>query len=82
MINVLANVQGRDLGGVYSEVQELLGEIAPKLKPGNTHQIAGQAESMHRRTARWPAGSFSQSILVYLVMVVNFQSWIMPAASP
>jgi multidrug efflux pump subunit AcrB len=81
MINVLVNVQGRDLGSVYDEVQAILADIAPKLKPGNTVSVAGQAEAMQSAYRELAGGMIFAVILVYLIMVVNFQSWIMPAAA-
>jgi len=76
---VLANVEGRDLGGVYSDIAALVDELAPRLKPGNRIAFAGQAQSMEQAYAEMLGGLLMASIFVYLVMVVNFQSWIMPA---
>jgi multidrug efflux pump subunit AcrB len=75
---VLANVEGRDLGGVYSDVAALVEQLRPRLKPGNRIEFAGQAQSMEQAYAEMLGGLVMASIFVYLVMVVNFQSWIMP----
>lgn len=75
---VLANVEGRDLGGVYGDVAALAEQLAPRLKPGNRIAFAGQAQSMEQAYAEMLGGLLMASIFVYLVMVVNFQSWIMP----
>ncbi|MBI1648655.1 efflux RND transporter permease subunit [Hyphomicrobium sulfonivorans] len=78
-ITILANVEGRDLGGVYGDVAALVDEARARLKPGNRIVIAGQAQSMQQAYAEMLGGLLMASIFVYLVMVVNFQSWIMPA---
>lgn len=75
---ILANVQGRDLGSVYREVAAAVDSLRPRLKPGNRFEFAGQAQSMDTAYAEMLGGLLIASIFVYLVMVVNFQSWIMP----
>jgi len=75
---LLANVEGRDLGGVYRDILSLVNELRPRLKPGNRIEFAGQAQSMDQAYAEMLGGLALASIFVYLVMVVNFQSWIMP----
>lgn len=75
---LLSNVEGRDLGGVYRDVANLVAEMRPRLKPGNRIDIAGQAQSMEQAYAEMLGGLAMAAIFVYLVMVVNFQSWIMP----
>lgn len=75
---ILANVQDRDLGSVYREVVAAIEALKPRLKPGNRFDIAGQAQSMDTAYAEMLGGLLMASIFVYLVMVVNFQSWIMP----
>jgi multidrug efflux pump subunit AcrB len=76
--DVYANVQGRDLGGVASEINELLNEYRAKLPPGNSIAIRGQVESMESAFARLGLGLVFAAVLVYLLMVVNFQSWLDP----
>lgn len=76
---ILANVQDRDLGGVYGDVVAAVDELRPRLKPGNRIDLAGQAQSMEAAYAEMIGGLMLASVFVYLVMVVNFQSWIMPA---
>ncbi len=75
---VLANVADRDLGGVFSEVATLLEAAKAKLKPGNRIEVAGQAQSMSQAYGEMAGGLVLAAVLVYLVMVVNFQSWLMP----
>jgi multidrug efflux pump subunit AcrB len=75
---VLANVQGRDLGGVYADVTAAIADIEKRLKPGNRIEIAGQARSMTQAYAEMTGGIALAAVLVYLIMVVNFQSWLFP----
>jgi multidrug efflux pump subunit AcrB len=75
---ILANVEGRDLGSVYRDVTAVIDDLRPRLKPGNRIDIAGQAQSMETAYAEMLGGLLMASLFVYLVMVVNFQSWIMP----
>lgn len=75
---LLANTQGRDLGAVYGDVASAVDSLRPRLKPGNRIEIAGQAQSMEQAYSEMLGGLLMASLFVYLVMVVNFQSWIMP----
>lgn len=76
--DVYANVQHRDLGGVASEIHTLLEEYRAKLAPGNTIVLRGQVESMESAFLRLGLGIVFAALLVYLLMVVNFQSWLDP----
>lgn len=76
---VLANVAGRDIGGVYNDVMRAIGDVSPRLKPGNRIEVAGQAQQMNAAYSEMLGGIVLAAILVYLIMVVNFQSWLMPA---
>lgn len=76
--DVYANVQGRDLGSVASEISSLIDEYRAKLPPGNSIAIRGQVESMESAFARLGFGLVFAAVLVYLLMVVNFQSWLDP----
>src|SRR6185436_15341507 len=76
--DVYANVQGRDLGSVAGEINKILKEYQAKLKPGNTIAMRGQVESMESAFLRLGLGLVFAAVLVYLLMVVNFQSWLDP----
>jgi multidrug efflux pump subunit AcrB len=76
--DVYANVQGRDLGGIAGEINELLTEYRARLAPGNTIEMRGQVESMESAFLRLGLGVVFAAVLVYLLMVVNFQSWLDP----
>jgi multidrug efflux pump subunit AcrB len=78
VFDVYANVQDRDLGSVSAAVQRIAGELRPKLPPGHTITVRGQVESMNSAFVRLGLGLIFAVVLVYLLMVVNFQSWLDP----
>jgi multidrug efflux pump subunit AcrB len=77
-VSVIANVQGRDLGGVYADLQKITAEMSGRLKPGNRIEIVGQAGEMQSAYGELGSGLLMAAVLVFLVLVVNFQSWIQP----
>ncbi len=78
VFDVYANVQDRDLGSVAAGVQRIVAELRPKLPPGHTITVRGQVESMNSAFLRLGLGLIFAVLLVYLLMVVNFQSWLDP----
>jgi len=76
--DVLANVQGADLGRVSNEIEKLLAGIRPELPRGTMIQLRGQVESMNSSFRGLAFGLVFAVVLVYLLMVVNFQSWLDP----
>lgn len=78
VFDVYANVQGRDLGSVAAEINRVIDELRGELKPGNTITMRGQVESMESAFLRLGLGIVFAAVLVYLLMVVNFQSWLDP----
>ena len=79
VFDVYANVDRRDLGGVRSDVEKVLGGMRPHLPKGVKLDLRGQAETMQSSFVRLGTGMVFAVTLVYLLMVVNFQSWIDPA---
>jgi len=77
--DVFANVQGRDLGGVAADVERAAADVRAELPAGNTLTVRGQVESMESAFTRLGLGLVFAAVLVYLLMVVNFQSWVDPA---
>jgi multidrug efflux pump subunit AcrB len=76
--DVYANVQGRDLGAVSVDVQRIVDAARSTLPRGSTIVIRGQVESMNSSFAGLAGGLVFAVLLVYLLMVVNFQSWLDP----
>jgi multidrug efflux pump subunit AcrB len=77
-ISVLANVEGADLGSVYDALTGITKQLEGRLKPGNRIEIVGQAGEMQSAYGELAAGLLMSAALVFLVLVVNFQSWIQP----
>jgi CzcA family heavy metal efflux pump len=75
---VLGNIQGRDLGAVTSDLEKIIASQRPHLKPNNRIELAGQAALMKSAYSELISGLGLAAVLVFLVMVVNFQSWSMP----
>jgi multidrug efflux pump subunit AcrB len=78
VFDVLANVQGRDLGGVADEVAKVVDSFKSKLPRGTFLSVRGQVQSMNSSFAGLGAGLLFAIVLVYFLMVVNFQSWTDP----
>jgi multidrug efflux pump subunit AcrB len=78
VIDVFAAVQGRDLGGVVREMTPILDAARRELPRGSQLVVRGQVETMASSFAGLIAGLALAIILVYLLIVVNFQSWLDP----
>jgi multidrug efflux pump subunit AcrB len=76
--DVYANVDGRDLGSVADAVNKIITEFTPKLPRGSFITMRGQVQSMNSAFFGLGVGVLFAIILVYLLMVVNFQSWLDP----
>ena len=78
VFDVYANVDGTDLGSVASAVKAMLPEYEAKLQRGNFITLRGQVQSMDSSFLGLGIGVAFAVLLVYLLMVVNFQSWLDP----
>ncbi|MBZ5701151.1 MAG: efflux RND transporter permease subunit [Acidobacteriia bacterium] len=78
MINVYAAVDGRDLGGVSGEVTRLVQAAEKDLPRGSHIVIRGQVQTMRTSFAGLGLGLLGAIVLIYLLIVVNFQSWLDP----
>jgi multidrug efflux pump subunit AcrB len=76
--DIYANVDRRDLGGVRSDIEDIMKGMKGKLPKATTLVLRGQAETMQSSFVRLGVGIIFAVILVYLLMVVNFQSWVDP----
>lgn len=72
---VYASVQGRDLGSVAAEIGKVTTELQKQLKPGNSIQVLGQIQSMNDSFRDLGIGLLFAAVLVYLLMVVNYQNF-------
>ncbi len=76
--DVLANVQGTDLGAVANQIDKIVAETRPNLPRGSTLVVRGQVESMQASFRGLSFGILFAVLLVFLLVAVNFQSWIDP----
>ena len=77
-LDILTSVQDRDLAGVGNDVNKILADIKPKLPRGSSIDVRGQIETMQASFSGLAMGLVFAAILVYLLIVVNFQSWLDP----
>jgi len=77
-IDIYGAVQGRDLGGVSGDITRILNQTRNQLPRGSQVILRGQAETMRSSYIGLLAGLFFAILLVYLLIVVNFQSWLDP----
>jgi multidrug efflux pump subunit AcrB len=75
-IDVYASVQGTDLASVAARVQSLVDEARPKLARGSQIVVRGQVQTMQASFLGLGVGLAMAIVLVYLLIVVNFQSWV------
>lgn len=78
VIDVFGGVSGRDLGGVLKDLQPILKETEKILPRGSHLMLRGQAETMHSSFLGLGVGLVAAIALIYLVLVINFQSWLDP----
>jgi multidrug efflux pump subunit AcrB len=78
VIDIFGTVQGRDLGGVSKEVTRIIDQARNKLPRGSQVVMRGQVQTMRTSYVGLLSGLAFAIILVYLLIVVNFQSWLDP----
>jgi multidrug efflux pump subunit AcrB len=78
VVDIFASVQGRDLGGVAAQVRKIIDEAKKELPRGSQIVLRGQVETMNSSFTGLAEGLVFAVVLVYLLMVVNFQSWLDP----
>jgi multidrug efflux pump subunit AcrB len=78
VFDIFASVQDRDLGGAARAIQKILADEQKNLPRGSTLTIRGQVQSMNSAFVGLGSGMMFAIVLVYALMVVNFQSWLDP----
>ena len=78
VIDIFGGVSGRDLGGVLRDIQPLIKQAEKELPRGSLILLRGQAETMHSSFIGLSIGLVMAIALIYLLLVVNFQSWLDP----
>jgi CzcA family heavy metal efflux pump len=78
VVDVYASVDGRDLGGVADDIAKIVAPFSKHLPRGSQLNIRGQVETLKSSFTGLEFGLVMSVILVYLLIVVNFQSWLDP----
>jgi len=78
VVDVDANVAGRDLGGAAADIQKIIDKMKPSLPTGSAITIRGQNEVMNTAFTDLGEGLILAVILVYALLVILFQSWLDP----
>jgi CzcA family heavy metal efflux pump len=78
VFDIYANTQNSDLGSVAAKINRIVKEESKNLPPGTKIVLRGQVESMNEAFDRLGLGLAFAALLVYLLMVVNYQSWLDP----
>jgi CzcA family heavy metal efflux pump len=78
VLDVYAGVDGRSLGSVLNDVAPLIRKAKQELPKGSFIVVRGQAETMHSSYTGLLVGLVMAIVLIYLLLVVNFQSWLDP----
>jgi len=78
LIDVYVSAEGRDLGTVLEEVEEVIHSMESELPKGSIIEIKGQAEVMRAALREMLFGLLAAVVLIYLLVVVFFQSWVDP----
>ncbi len=78
VFDIYADVDQRDLGGVASEIRKIMSDTERNLPVGTTLELRGEVKTMRDSFLRLGIGIIFALLLVYLLMAVNFQSWLDP----
>jgi CzcA family heavy metal efflux pump len=78
LVEIFATTQDRDLGAVASDIQRIVAQNAKVLPKGSSVALLGQVQTMNSAFAGMLFGLLGAVVLIYLIVVVNFQSWADP----
>jgi multidrug efflux pump subunit AcrB len=78
IVQIYATPQGRDLGAVADDIRRLLEETAANVPKGGAVAMLGQVQTMNNAFSGLLFGLIGAIVLIYLLIVVNFQSWADP----
>lgn len=79
VLNIYASAEKRDLGSVYQDIQKVIRELKKSLPKGSEIQVKGQINTKEKTFHDLYIGIIEAIILVYFLMVINFQSWLYPS---
>jgi multidrug efflux pump subunit AcrB len=74
--DIFVSVEGRDMGSVSSKIRSLVDQLRPDLPRGTEVAILGQTQTMRSSFVQLGVGLVLAIVMVYLLIVVNFQSWV------
>jgi CzcA family heavy metal efflux pump len=75
LVQIYATPQGRDLGAVAADVRALIADTAKDVPKGSSVALLGQVQTMNSAFSGLLFGLLAAVVLIYLLIVVNFQSW-------
>ena len=78
VFDIYVAAEGRDLGSVLTDVRHIVDEMSPQAPRSAAIEVKGQAEVMRQAYIELLGGLLASIVLVYLLIVVNFQSWLDP----
>src|ERR1700726_772331 len=78
VIDIYGSVAGRDLGGVAGDINKIIADTRNQLPRGSHVVVRGQVQTMRASYIGLLGGLVFSIVLVYLLIVVNFQSWLDP----
>jgi multidrug efflux pump subunit AcrB len=78
VIDIFATPQGRDLGALAADIQKAIHDTAKDLPKGASVALRGQVSTMTSAYQQLFVGLAAAIVLIYLVIVINFQSWVDP----
>lgn len=76
VIDIYTSVDGRDLASTYADIDKLIDKVRAKLPRGSEITVRGQIETLHSSFVSLAWGLLLAIVLVYMLIVVNFQSWL------
>jgi multidrug efflux pump subunit AcrB len=75
LVQIYATTQGRDLGAVAADVQKVIADTADEVPRGSSVVLLGQVRTMNSAFSGLLFGLMGAIVLIYLLIVINFQSW-------
>jgi multidrug efflux pump subunit AcrB len=75
LVQIYATPQGRDLGAVAADVKAIIADTAKEVPKGSSVVLLGQVQTMNSAFSGLLFGLLAAVVLIYLLIVVNFQSW-------
>ena len=78
MVEIFATTQGRDLGGVSADIRQIVAVNAHRFAEGRGVVLRGQVQTMNSAFSGLLFGLLGAVVLIYLLIVINFQSWTDP----